>query len=73
MKAAVFYENGGPEVLKYEDVPDPACPPDGVVIDVEVVSLEGGDPLHRASTPPPPARTSWGTSAPGRSARSVRR
>ena len=53
MKAAVYYENGGPEVLKYEDVPDPACPPDGVVIDVEVVSLEGGDPLHRASTPPP--------------------
>ena len=25
MKAAVYYENGGPEVLKYEDVPDPVC------------------------------------------------
>ena len=25
MKAAVYYENGGPEVLKYEDVPDPQC------------------------------------------------
>ncbi len=52
MKAAVYYENGGPEVLRYEDVPDPACPPDGVVIEVEVVSLEGGDTLHRAGTPP---------------------
>lgn len=53
MKAAVYYENGGPEVLRYEDVPDPACPPDGVVIDVEVVSLEGGDTLHRAGSPLP--------------------
>ena len=26
MKAAVYYENGGPEVLKYEEVPAPACP-----------------------------------------------
>jgi NADPH2:quinone reductase len=53
MKAAVYYENGGPEVLRYEDVPDPACPPDGVVVDVEVISLEGGDTLHRARTPLP--------------------
>jgi NADPH2:quinone reductase len=51
MKAAVYYENGGPEVLRYEDVPEPACPPDGVIIDVEVISLEGGDTLHRARTP----------------------
>ncbi len=51
MKAAVYYENGGPEVLRYEEVPDPRCPPDGVVIEVEVVSLEGGDTLHRARTP----------------------
>jgi len=53
MKAAVYYENGGPEVLRYEDVPDPACPPDGVVVDVEVISVEGGDTLHRARTPLP--------------------
>ena len=26
MKAAVIYENGGPDVLRYEDVPDPECP-----------------------------------------------
>ena len=53
MKAAVYYENGGPEVLRYEDVPDPPCPPDGVVIDVEVIGVEGGDTLHRGRTPLP--------------------
>ena len=26
MKAAVYYENGDPSVLKYEDVPDPELP-----------------------------------------------
>src|SRR5687767_3413096 len=48
MKAAVIYENGGPDVLRYEDVPDPECPDGHVVIDVEVISIEGGDLLHRA-------------------------
>ncbi len=51
MKAAVYYENGGPEVLRYEDVPEPACPPDGVLVNVEVISVEGGDTVHRARTP----------------------
>jgi NADPH2:quinone reductase len=48
MKAAVYYETGGPEVFRYEEVPDPACHPRGVVIDVRAVSIEGGDVLHRA-------------------------
>jgi len=47
MKAAVYYENGDPDVLKYEDVPDPTCHPKGVVIRVEAVSIEGGDTLNR--------------------------
>jgi NADPH:quinone reductase len=47
MKAAVYYENGPPEVLKYEDVPDPECHPKGIVIRVEAVSIEGGDTLNR--------------------------
>lgn len=47
MKAAVYYENGGPEVLKYEEVPDPSCHPKGVVIRVEAVAIEGGDTLNR--------------------------
>ena len=48
MKAAVIYENGGPEGLRYEDVPDPECPEGFVVVDVEAISIEGGDLLHRA-------------------------
>jgi NADPH2:quinone reductase len=52
MKAAVYYENGGPEVLRYEDVPDPVCAPDGVVIKVLAVSIEGGDVLSRFGQAP---------------------
>lgn len=51
MKAAVYYQNGGPEVLKYEDVPDPVCRPKGVVIRVEAISIEGGDTLNRFGGP----------------------
>jgi NADPH2:quinone reductase len=48
MKAAVYAENGPPEVFRYEDVPDPVCDPSGIVIRVEAVSIEGGDTLNRA-------------------------
>src|ERR1044071_571806 len=48
MKAAVYYETGKPEVLRYEDVPDPECGPGMVLIDVEAISIEGGDTLNRA-------------------------
>jgi NADPH2:quinone reductase len=48
MKAAVYHENGPPEVFRYEDVPDPVCEPGGIVIRVEAVSIEGGDTLNRA-------------------------
>lgn len=47
MKAAVYYETGGPDVFRYEDVPDPVCQPVGVVIDVRAISIEGGDTLNR--------------------------
>src|SRR5438045_5848647 len=53
MKAGVIYENGGPDVLRYEDVPDPECPDGCVLIDVEAISIEGGDLLARAGSPPP--------------------
>jgi NADPH2:quinone reductase len=53
MKAAVIYENGPPDVLRYEDVPDPECPDGCVLIDVEAISIEGGDLLARAGSPPP--------------------
>jgi NADPH2:quinone reductase len=47
MKAAVYYETGAPDVFRYEEVDEPVCPPDGVVIDVKAVSIEGGDTLNR--------------------------
>jgi NADPH2:quinone reductase len=47
MKAAVYYENGDPHVLRYESVPDPKCGPNEVIIRVEAVSIEGGDTLNR--------------------------
>jgi len=48
VKAAVYYETGPPEVLRYEDVPDPQVYEGGVVIEVDAVSIEGGDTLNRA-------------------------
>src|SRR4051794_11703607 len=48
MKAAVVHENGGPEALRYEDVPHPECPDGCVVVDTEAISIEGGDLLARA-------------------------
>jgi NADPH2:quinone reductase len=47
MKAAVYYENGPPSVLKYEDVPDPKVFAGGVLIRVEAIAIEGGDTLNR--------------------------
>ena len=47
MKAAVYYETGGPEVFRYEDVPDPTAADDEVLLRVEAVSIEGGDTLNR--------------------------
>jgi NADPH:quinone reductase len=52
MKAAVIYENGAPDVLRYEDVPDPVCPDGCVLVDVEAISIEGGDLLARAASSP---------------------
>ena len=49
MKAAVIFENSEhPDVLRYEDVPDPECPDGCVLVDVEAMSIEGGDLLARA-------------------------
>lgn len=39
MKAAVIYEHGGPEVLKYEDFPDPEYAPDEVLVRVRACSI----------------------------------
>jgi NADPH2:quinone reductase len=48
MRAAVYYETGGPDVFRYEDVDDPVCGPGEVLVDIEAISIEGGDTLNRA-------------------------
>jgi NADPH2:quinone reductase len=47
MRAAVYDQTGGPEVLRYDEVPDPEVRRGGVLIDVAAVSIQGGDLLHR--------------------------
>ena len=47
MKAAVYYETGAPEVLKYEDVAEPTLFADGLLIDVAAIAIQGGDTLNR--------------------------
>ena len=47
MKAAVYYETGGPDVFRYEEVPDPSVRGNEILIRVEAVSIEGGDTLNR--------------------------
>ena len=47
MKAAAYTQTGSPDVLQYQDVPDPVLHPSGVIIEVEAISIEGGDTLNR--------------------------
>jgi NADPH2:quinone reductase len=47
MKAAVYYEVGGPEVLRYEDVAEPQLRAGGLLIDVSAIAIQGGDTLNR--------------------------
>jgi acryloyl-coenzyme A reductase len=42
MKAAVFHEHGGPEVLRYEEVSDPVPGPGEVIVKVGAVTVNHG-------------------------------
>jgi len=48
MKAIVVHEYGGPEVLKYEDYPDPVPGPDEVLVRVAAASVNPIDYKRRA-------------------------
>ena len=48
MKAAYFVEHGGPEVMRYGDVPDPVAGPGQVLVDVHAASVNGADWKVRA-------------------------
>jgi NADPH2:quinone reductase len=47
VRAAVLTQTGGPEVLRYDEFPDPVVRPGGVLIRIEAVSIQGGDVLNR--------------------------
>ncbi len=51
MKAAVYYENGGPNVFRYEEVADPVLSAAEMLVSVEAISVEGGDTLNRLGGP----------------------
>ncbi len=51
MKAAVFHEHGPPEVLKYEDFPDPKLGPNQVLVDIKAVALNHLDLFVRGGIP----------------------
>ena len=48
MKAAFIEQHGGPEVLKYGDLPDPVAAPGEVVVDILAASVNGADWKVRA-------------------------
>ena len=47
MKAVVFHQHGGPEVLQYEDVPRPTLGPGEAIVKVHAVSLNAFDLMAR--------------------------
>ena len=54
MKAIVIHEDGGPEVLRYEDVPDPVAGPGEVLIRMRAASLNHLDVWTRKGLPSVP-------------------
>jgi zinc-binding alcohol dehydrogenase/oxidoreductase len=54
MKAVRIHEDGGPEVLRYEDVPDPAAGPEEVLIRLRAASLNHLDLWVRKGLPSVP-------------------
>ena len=54
MKAVRIHQVGGPEVLKYEDCPDPKPGPGEAVVDVEAIGINFTDVYTRSGLNPPP-------------------
>lgn len=65
MKAAVYSQNGGPEVFSYEEVKNPIPKADEVLIKVEAISIEGGDLSNRQLSSPPTPKHIVGYAAAG--------
>lgn len=66
MRAAIYSENGGPEVFRLVDLPAPVPGPGEVLVDVAAISIEGGDILARRNSPPGDPPRVKGYAAAGR-------
>ena len=51
MQAALFFEHGGPEVLRYEEVPDKVAGPGEVLVRVRACGVNGRDLWTRQGSP----------------------
>ena len=51
MKAAIFRQHGGPEVLEYTDVPEPSIRADEVLVQVKACALNHLDIFVRNGLP----------------------
>jgi putative PIG3 family NAD(P)H quinone oxidoreductase len=54
MRAVTIHEPGGPEVLGWEEIPDPRCGPGEVLVDVAAAAVNRADLLQRQGHYPPP-------------------
>lgn len=60
MRAVVITAPGGPEVLSWEEVPDPRPGPGEVVVEVAASAVNRADVMQRAGRyPPPPGAPPW--------------
>ena len=67
MKGVRAHEIGGPEVLKYEDIPDLTPEPDQALVEIKAIGVNYTDVSSRKGTNPPP-NLPW---TPGREAAGV--
>jgi len=65
MKAVIYREPGGPEVLEYIDLPDPAPGAGEILIRVKAISIEGGELATRRLRAPEPSFPVLGNAAAG--------
>jgi len=54
MRAVTIREPGGPDVLGWDEVPDPECGPGEVIVDVVATAVNRADLLQRQGLYPPP-------------------
>src|SRR5438067_5246260 len=54
MRAVTIHEPGGPDVLGWEEIPDPRCGPGEVLVDVAAAAVNRADLLQRQGHYPPP-------------------